>query len=66
MRIFKIRTTWTNAELAIIKVSILSAGVVAGTCFHDFFYPSLPYLCFLFVISTVWGVWLWVSKMKQK
>ena len=65
MNLFKRRTTWSNAELVIIKLSILSAGILIGNYFNPLITGYLSVLWVVFVVTVVPGVWLWISKMKN-
>lgn len=65
MNFLKIKTSWSNAEFAILKLCIGSAYIVVGSYFHDF--VSTHYIPFfiLFGITVTWSLYLWLSKMKN-
>jgi hypothetical protein len=66
MNFFKIKTTWTHAELAVFKVCMASAYIMVGTCFHKFFHNYYVPLLIIFGISVVWVMYLWIKKMKAR
>jgi hypothetical protein len=67
MNFFKIKTSWSNAELIPLKLCIGSAYIVVGTYFHSFLRSYYIPILVLFGITVVWSVYLWISKMmKQK
>lgn len=61
----KARTTWSNAEFIIFKLSITCAYLIIGTYFHVLFSKYYIPLFIVFGISLVWTVSLWLKKMKQ-
>jgi hypothetical protein len=63
--IAKARTTWSNAEFIVFKLSITSAYLIIGTYFHALFSNYYIPLFIVFGISLVWTVSLWLKKMKQ-
>jgi len=66
MNFFKIKTCWTNAELAILKLCVATAFVLVGAYFHDFFrYYYIPVFV-VFGITVIWSVYLWLNKINQK
>ena len=66
MNFFKTKTSWSNAEFVIIKLSIASAYLMAGAYFHNFFSTYYSYLFILFGISATWAVYFWLHKMRSK
>jgi hypothetical protein len=65
MNFFKAKTTWTNAEFIPLKLCIAAAYLLIGTYFHTFFREYYIPVLILFVITVVWAVYLWISKMKN-
>jgi hypothetical protein len=61
----KARTTWSNAEFIIFKLSITSGYLIIGTYFHALFSNYYIPLFIVFGISLVWTVSLWLKKMKK-
>lgn len=64
MNFFKIKTSWSNAELVVLKVCIATAYILVGTYFHNFFRHYYIPVLGLFVITVIWAVYLWLHKMK--
>ena len=65
INIAKARTTWSNAEFIIFKLSITCAYLIIGTYFHALFSNYYIPLFIVFGISLIWTVLLWLRKMKQ-
>ena len=66
MNFLKIKTSWTNSELIVLKLCIASAYILVGSYFHNFIHHfKVPFLI-LFVITVIWSVYLWVIKMKSE
>lgn len=66
MNFFSVKTSWSNAELAILKIFVASAYILIGSHFHRFFNRySIP-IFIVFLISVVWLVYLWLIKMKNE
>jgi hypothetical protein len=63
MNFFKTKTSWSNAELIVLKLCIASAYVLVGGYFHAFFHHYVAVVLAVFGITCVWAVYLWVSKM---
>jgi hypothetical protein len=65
MNFFKIKTSWSNAEFIVLKLAIASAYLLIGAYFSvlilDLFFPII----FVFVVTLIWSVYLWVKKMKD-
>lgn len=65
MNFFKAKTTWTNAELIVLKLCIATAYILVGGYFHTFFRHYYPIVLAVFGITVIWSVYLWVNKMKK-
>jgi len=65
MNFFKIKTTWSNAELIVLKLCIASAYILVGGYFYLFVHDYYVLILLLFGITCVWSVYLWISKMKS-
>ena len=65
MNFFKIKTTWKNAEFIPFKLAVASVYVIIGTYFHNFLRDYYIPLLVIFVITVVWTVYLWLTKMKM-
>ena len=64
MNFFKAKTTWSNAELIVLKLCIASAYVLVGAYFHAFIHTYFIPIIVLFGIAVIWAVYLWLKKMK--
>jgi hypothetical protein len=66
MNFFKIKTSWSNAELALLKICIATAYILIGAYFHIFFkHHYIPILA-VFAITVIWSTYLWFKKMKTQ
>ncbi|HKR04584.1 MAG TPA: hypothetical protein VJY62_08095 [Bacteroidia bacterium] len=66
MNFLRAKTTWTNIEFAIIKVSLISYGIIIGIYFTTFLKNYILWLWLLFGITITWFILLWVNKMKKR
>lgn len=64
MSFFKIKTSWSNAELVVLKLCIASAYIIIGAYFHNFFRSYYVPVLVVFGITVMWSVYLWLKKMK--
>ena len=65
MNFFKIKTSWSNTELIVLKLCIASAYILIGGYFHSFFSHYYIPIIMVFVITCICSVYLWISKMKS-
>ncbi len=65
MSFFKTKTSWTNLELAIFKISIASVTLLIGIYFHAFFKNYILPIAMVSVLTSIWIVYLWFKKMKE-
>jgi hypothetical protein len=65
MNFFKIKTSWTNAELIPLKICIATAYILIGTYFHIFFRDYYIPILIIFGITVIWSVYMWLVKMKN-
>ena len=65
MNFFKIKTTWTNAELIPLKLCIASAYVLVGAYFHNLVRNYYIPVIVIFGITVIWSVYFWINKMKS-
>jgi len=66
MNFFKIKTSWSNAELSIFKVCVASIFVMIGVFFNDYLKNFYVPLLIIFGITLVWTLYLWITKMKNR
>ncbi|MFZ4456697.1 MAG: hypothetical protein ACOYOT_10790 [Bacteroidales bacterium] len=65
MNFFKMKTSWSNAEFIPLKLCIASIYLVIGAYFHEFISNYYTPIFIIFVVTVVWTLYLWISKMKQ-
>ena len=65
MNFFRIKTSWSNAELIPLKLCIAAAYVLIGAYFHNFVRDYYIPILIIFGFTVVWSVFLWITKMKK-
>lgn len=60
------KTSWSTAELGLIKLCLAAAWVSAGAYFHEYFQDYIFPLLGVFVTTAIWLWYLWVKKLKHK
>jgi len=65
MNFFKAKTSWSNAELIILKLCIASAYILVGAYFYSFVGNYYMPILFVFAVTCIWAVYLWISKMRN-
>jgi hypothetical protein len=65
MNFFRIKTSWSNAELIVLKLCIASAYTLIGAYFHMFIHNYYVPVLIVFGITVIWSVYLWLRKMKS-
>ena len=66
MNFFKMKTTWTNAELIPLKLCIAAAYILVGGYFYRFVSYHYVWILVLFGLTAVWSMYLWITKMKNE
>jgi hypothetical protein len=64
MNFFKIKTTWTNAELIPLKLAVATAYILVGGYWHSFFHRYYIAVLIVFGVTVAWSFYLWLNKMK--
>ena len=66
MKFFEIKTSWSNGELVVFKLSLFSISILIGSLFHsyieDFYVPLIVFT----IPTTILTTYLWLTKMKNK
>jgi hypothetical protein len=65
MNFFNRTTTWTNTQLIPLKLCIASAYILVGAYFHKFIREYYLIFIIIFVITVIWALYLWITKMKK-
>ena len=66
MNFFKLKTTWSNAELIPLKICIAAAYILIGAYFHNFFHTYYIPVLVVFGVTVIWSVYMWLNKMKSE
>lgn len=65
MNFFNCKTTWSNAELIVVKIALLSAGMLVGIYGADILLHLAGYLWVLAIVTCLAGFYLWLIKIKR-
>jgi hypothetical protein len=65
MNFLKRKTTWSYLELGIIKVCLLSEGILAGIYLTGFFSAHQTVLWIIFSLGLSLSLVLWLGKLKN-
>lgn len=63
-KFLKQATTWSNAELGLLKACLVCFGISAGIYFYDLLKAYLDYFFVMFGMMAVWTLLLWIKKMR--
>ena len=66
MNFFKMKTTWTNAELILLKLAIATIYIVIGSVFHRIIHNYYIPILLVFAITVVWSVYMWIDKIDKE
>jgi hypothetical protein len=66
MNFFKIKTSWSNLEFIPLKLCIASAYLLIGAYFHETILTFYIPILIIFLITVIWAVKLWISKMQSE
>ena len=64
MNFFRVKTSWSNAEFIVLKLSIASAYLLIGAWLSSYVLMFYIPVAIVFVITVIWAVALWLKKMK--
>ena len=65
MNFLKIKTSWSNAEFIVLKLSIATAYLLIGAWFSSYILMFYVPVIIVFGITVIWAVALWLKKMKD-
>lgn len=66
MNFFNRKTTWSNIELGLMKICLISFGIVAGLYFFQSLKAYFWEFLGVFAITCVLVLYLWIKKSKQE
>jgi carbon starvation protein CstA len=66
MNFLQRKTTWTNAELAVLKLAVGSAFLLIGAYLHHYIRIAWIPILFVSIITIGWALALWIKKMKRE
>jgi hypothetical protein len=56
---------WANWQFGVLKLAMLTLGIIIGAWFADILKPYLWLLGLVFLATTTWVTALWVRAMRQ-
>ena len=65
MNFFKRKTTWTNSEIALLKICLVSCGITAGILFGDNIRNLLPLFFWIYIVTGLFIGYLWIIKSRK-
>jgi hypothetical protein len=65
MNFLKLKTSWSTAELGLLKLCLISLGIVLGIFFYEFLKAQILLFFIVFIITAIYGLFLWIKKAKQ-
>lgn len=66
MNFFNLKTTWKNWEFIPLKLCIAAAYLLLGAYFQDWIKSHNKLIILLFVVSVIWAVGLWITKLRKE
>jgi len=65
MNFFTRKVPWATWQFGVLKLSMITLGIVLGAIFADFWRPYLWLVGLVFVITAVWVTVIWLSAMRK-
>lgn len=65
MNFFKIKTTWTNLEIGILKMSLGSIFILLGSFFHDLIRDYYFPISIIAIVGVLYTLVLYFKKVKN-
>lgn len=59
------KTSWSTAELGLIKLCLASLWVSVGAYFHEYIQGYISLLLPVFMTTAIWLWYLWIKKLKE-
>ena len=66
MNFLKRQTTWSNGELSLVKIAVLTAGIIAGYYSRNYLVGYINLLWFVSAITCLTALYLWAIKSKRR
>ncbi len=55
------KMSWATWQFSVLKVAMISFGILIGSYFADFWKPLLPVVWVVFIITVVWVSVMWLK-----
>jgi len=66
MSFLKRQTTWSNTELAIVKIAVFTSGILAGYYSRNYLAAYLNPIWWVCAITCLVALYLWAVKSKRR
>ncbi len=66
MNFLKIKTSWSNIELGILKICLVSIGIILGVYFHEVLKDYLLLFGILYFTTGIVTGYLWIKRIKSQ
>lgn len=60
------KVQWTTWQFSVLKLSMISFGIILGSYFVDFWQPLLPAVWVVFIITVILSTMMWLSAVRKK
>lgn len=60
------KVQWATWQFSVLKLSMISFGIILGSYFAGFWKPLLLPLWVVFVVTAVWVSMMWLSAVRKK
>lgn len=59
------RVSWATWQFSVLKLSMVSFGIILGSYFAGFWKPLLLPLWAVFVVTAVWAGVMWLNALRK-
>lgn len=60
------KVQWATWQFSVLKLSMISFGIILGSYFADFWKPIMWLVWAIFLVTVVWGSVMWLSAVRKK
>ena len=57
---------WATWQFSVLKLSMISFGIILGSYFAGFWKPLLPAVWVVFIITVILSTMMWLSAVRKK
>lgn len=59
------KVPWATWQFGILKISMITFGIILGALFHDFWKPLLWPIAAVAVVTGAWVTAIWIRAMRK-